>query len=225
MRPKVIFFDVNETLLDLAPVKNSVTNALGGNKDLVALWFTTLLQYSLVATVGNHYRDFNEIGMATLQMVAKNQGIALTNDKAREILKPMLSLSAYPEVPEALARLRQAGFRLFTLTNSSNKSVQSQITHAGLKEYFENLLSVEDVGKFKPDVKVYEWACQKAGIQPGEGMLIAAHGWDVAGGHWAGLQTAFISRPGQQLYPLTPKPQMVASDLTQISNQLVELKN
>lgn len=71
--PKVIFFDVNETLLNLEPLKESVTEVLGGRKELVKLWFTTMLQYSLVATVGDHYRNFDETGTATLRMVAQNQ--------------------------------------------------------------------------------------------------------------------------------------------------------
>lgn len=223
-RPKVIFFDVNETLLDLTPLKTSVTQSLNGRQELVSLWFTSLLQYSLVATVGGHYRDFSEIGAATLRMVAKNQDIDLTEEKANETLKPILSLPAYPDVPDALRRLKEAGFRLVTLTNSSNKAVKNQINNSGLGEYFDELLSVEDIAMYKPHRKVYEWAAEKINIQPGEAMLVAAHGWDVAGAQWAGWQTAFISRPGQQLYPLAPIPQIVAPTLTQVAENLIALK-
>lgn len=147
--PKVIFFDVNETLLDLAPLKESVTKVLNGRKELVPLWFTTMLQYSLVATVGDKYRDFGEIGSATLQMVARNHDITLTEGKAKEALKPILSLPAHSEVPEALARLKNGGFTLATLTNSSNNAVEKQMANSGLKKYFETSLSIEDVGMYK----------------------------------------------------------------------------
>ena len=223
-RPKVIFFDVNETLLDLTPLKTSVAQALNGRQELVSLWFTSLLQYSLVATVGGHYRDFSEIGAATLRMVAKNQDIDLTEEKAKETLKPILSLPAYPDVPDALRGLKEAGFRLVTLTNSSNKAVENQMTNSGLKEYFDELLSVEDIAMYKPHRKVYEWASEKMKITPGESMLSAAHGWDVAGANWAGWQTAFISRPGQQLYPLAPIPEIVAPTLTEVAERLLALK-
>lgn len=159
--PKVIFFDVNETLLDLAPLKDSVANALGGRKELVTLWFTTMLQYSLVATVGDQYRDFGEIGAATLQMVARNNDISLTEDKAKEALAPIRSLPAHSEVPEALGRLKNGGYTLVTLTNSSNKAVEEQMTNSGLKQYFEQLLSIEDVGMYKPHSRVYNWAARK----------------------------------------------------------------
>jgi 2-haloacid dehalogenase len=222
--PKIIFFDVNETLLDLGPLKDSVTRVLGGRKELVTLWFTTMLQYSLVATVGDQYRDFGEIGAATLQMVARNNNISLTEEKAKEALKPILSLPAHPDVPEALASLKKAGFRLVTLTNSSNKGVEAQMTNSGLGQYFEKMLSIEDIGLYKPHSRVYKWASRKMEVRPEESMLIAAHGWDVAGAHWAGWKTAFISRPGQQLYPLAEQPEIIAPTLTQIAEKLLLVK-
>lgn len=219
--PKVIFFDVNETLLDLKPLKESVTEVLGGRKELVTLWFTTMLQYSLVTTVGDQYWDFGDIGASTLQMVASNHDIALTKEKAKEALKPIRSLPAHPEVPKALSKLQNEGFTLVTLTNSSNEAVDEQMTNSGLRKYFEKLFSIEDVGVYKPHKSVYNWAARKMGVGPGESMMVAAHGWDVAGAKWAGWQTAFISRPGQQLYPLAEKPEIIAPDLGQVVEKLL----
>ena len=201
-----------------------MTKVLEGRKELVPLWFTTMLQYSLVATVGDHYRDFGDLGVATLQMVAQNHNISLSAEKAKEALKPIRLLSPHKEVPEALARLKKAGYKLVTLTNSSNEAVEAQMTNSGLKQYFERMLSVEDIGMYKPHSRVYNWAARKMGVQPAESMLVAAHGWDVAGAQWAGWQAAFISRPGQQLYPLAEKPQIVAPTLTEIASQLIAAK-
>jgi 2-haloacid dehalogenase len=222
--PRIIFFDVNETLLDLTPLKEEVTEVLGGRKELVKLWFTTMLQYSLVATVGDQYRDFGEIGAATLQMVASSQDISLTEEEAKEALKPIRSLPAHSDVPEALARLKNGGYTLVTLTNSSNKAVEEQMSNSGLRKYFEQFLSIEDVGMYKPHSRVYNWAARKMGISPSESLLVAAHGWDVAGAHWAGWQTAFISRPGQQLYPLAEKPEIIAPTLAQVADRLLAAK-
>lgn len=222
--PKVIFFDVNETLLDLTPLKEQVAKVLGGRQELLNLWFTTMLQYSLVATVGDQYRDFGEIGAATLRMIASGQGISLTKEEAKKALQPIRSLPAHSDVPEALARLKEGGYTLVTLTNSSNKAVEEQMTNSGLKKYFEKLLSIEDVGMYKPHRRVYNWASRKMGINPAESLLVAAHGWDVAGAHWAGWQTAFISRPGQQLYPLAEEPGIIAPTLTQVADQLLAAK-
>mgnify|MGYP005989978567 CR=1 FL=1 len=224
-RPKVLFFDVNETLLDLTAMKESVGKALGNRNDLLPLWFTTMLQYSLVTTVGRQYNDFGIIGGAALQMVAANHNIQLTEEEAKEaILTPIRSLPAHPEVKEALARLRKAGYKLVSFTNSSNKGVETQFKNAGLTEYFDERLSIEDIGKFKPDTDAYNWAARKMGVNPNECLLVAAHGWDIAGAIWAGWRGAFISRPGAQLYPLAPKPEVNEMNLSLVADKLIQLK-
>lgn len=222
-RPEILFFDVNETLLDLTILKESVGKSLNGKKELVPFWFTTMLQYSLVETVGNQYEDFGEIGAATLMMVAANNDIKLSREEAKEAISPITSLPPHPEVKQALAKLKEDGYRLVSLTNSSNAAVEKQFSNAGLMDLFEKRLSIEDIGKYKPHQDTYNWAARKLGVKPQDAMLIAAHGWDVAGALWAGWRAAFVSRPGQQQYPLAPIPEIVAPDLKAISDQLIAI--
>ncbi|MDV7211291.1 HAD family hydrolase [Azotobacter beijerinckii] len=87
-KPKVIFFDVNETLLDLESMRQSVGAALGGRQDLLPLWFSTMLHHSLVESATEQYHDFGTVGTAALMMVAKNNGIALTEQQARSTIVP-----------------------------------------------------------------------------------------------------------------------------------------
>ncbi|WP_298498206.1 haloacid dehalogenase type II [uncultured Algibacter sp.] len=224
-RPKVLFFDVNETLLDLTEMKKHVGKALNGNEDLLPLWFTTMLQYSLVVSASGRHESFGYIGAAALQMVAKNNNIAISEIEARKvILSGLQGLPAHPDVKEALAHLKQAGYKLVALTNSSKDSVTKQFKSAGLNDYFEEKLSVDSVGKFKPFTDVYSWATNKMGVNLEDCMLIAAHGWDVAGALWAGWRAAFVSRPGQQIFPLAPKTEIEESDLIKIANILVTYK-
>ena len=223
-RPKVILFDVNETLLDLQPVKASVGTALGGRPELAPLWFTTLLQYSLVATVADQYLDFGEVGAACLRMVAKNHGIDLSEDAAKNAVAPMRSLPPHPDVIPALTELRAAGFRLVTLTNSSKAAVADQIKNAGLSDFFEALLSVEDVGKYKPHADVYRWAAGRVGADVSECLLVAAHGWDVAGAAWAGMRTAFVARPGQPKFPLGPAIDISIPSLAELRIELTKME-
>lgn len=224
IRPKVLFFDVNESLLDLGQVKKSVAKALGGREDLVPFWFTTMLQYSLVSTTSRHYVNFGVIGAATLRMVAANYGIQLTEAEAKKAISPIRSLTAHPEVKTALRKLKDAGYKMVSLTNGSNEGVAMQFKNAGLTNFFDQRLSVEDVKKYKPHHDVYDWAARKVGAQAHECMMIAAHGWDVGGAMWAGWRAAFIARPGQQLYPLAPLPEINEPDLLKIAEQLVILK-
>lgn len=222
LRPKVLFFDVNETLLDLTVLKENVKELLNDKEELLTLWFTTMLQYSLVTSASGQYEDFGKIGAATLQMVAANNDIHIPEAKARKVVIDSLRhLSAHPEVKEALTQLKNDGYILVSFTNSSNEGVKKQFEHAGLIEYFDQRLSVEDAGKFKPFTESYVWAAQKLGVLPDQCMMIAAHGWDVAGASWAGWRTAFIKRPGQQQYPLAPASEIVATNLLEVANTLV----
>jgi 2-haloacid dehalogenase len=223
-RPKLLVFDVNETLLDLNAMKKRVAEALGGRGDLLPLWFTTMLQYSLVSTVGDNYDDFGVIGSAAMMMVARNHGIELPQEAAREALMPMRSIPPHPEVAAALGQLKQAGFRMVTLTNSSHATVDAQIKNASLMELFEDSLSIEDIQMFKPHTHAYRWTARKMGVPPNECLLVAAHGWDIAGALWAGWRAAFLSRPGAQLYPLAPAPEIVAPDLRLAAERLIAME-
>ncbi|AFC26297.1 haloacid dehalogenase type II [Saprospira grandis] len=224
-RPKVLFFDVNETLLDLTAMRKNVAKALNNREDLLPLWFTTMLQYSLVMTSARQYQDFGIIGAAALQMVAANQGITISAEEAKQaIVGPLRSLPPHPEVKSALTKLKKAGFKLVSFTNSSNAGVKTQFTNAQLLDYFDERLSVEDIGKYKPHADAYDWAARKMGVQPQDCMLIAAHGWDIAGAIWANWRTAFISRAGAQLFPLAPAPELNEANLDKIANQLIKLK-
>ena len=219
--PAAIFFDVNETLLDLQPVKDSVAAALGGRKDLVPLWFTTLLQYSLVMTVGDRYAGFGTIAAAALRMVAAKNELSLSEEEAKEAVAPVRSLPPHPEVPGALQRLNEAGFALYTLTNSAADALEDQMTNSGLKNHFAARLSVDGVQKFKPHRAVYRWAADQIGVAPQDCLLVAAHGWDVAGAGWAGMQTAFVERPGHATFPLTDAPDYTVKDLSELADRLL----
>jgi len=217
---QVLFFDVNETLLNLKEIRTSVAGALKGGDEVVSLWFETLLHYSLVSNATDEYRNFGEIGAAALVMLAKNRDIEMDMQSARNVLEPIRSAPPYPEVPKALEDLKTKGYRLAALTNSSCEGMQIQLSNAGIAHYFERQLSVEDIGIYKPHRHVYRWASRQMDVAPENCLFIAAHGWDVTGAMAAGMQAAFLSRPGQNLYPLVSEPTNVEPDLDQLTSKL-----
>ncbi|OFC72583.1 haloacid dehalogenase type II [Alteromonas confluentis] len=221
VKPKVIVFDVNETLLDLENMRESVGEALNGQEELLPLWFSTMLHYSLVSTVSGEYQDFGKIGVAALMMVAQNNNIDITEEQAKEaIVTPLLSLPPHADVKSGLTELKKQGFKLVSLTNSSNYGVKTQFENAQLTDFFEARYSIEDIQIYKPDLRAYEWALAKLGVKPEEALMVAAHGWDVAGAKAAGMQTAFVARPGKALYPLAQKPDYIVKDLGELVEKL-----
>ena len=217
---KVLFFDINETLLDLTEVRNSVAEALEGGDEVVSLWFEMMLHYSLVANASDEYHNFGDIGAAVLQMLAEQRGIDMNLASAREVLQPIRTIPPHPEVPGALEKLKAHGYRLAALTNSPRGGMEQQLKNSGISTYFERQFSVEDIGLYKPDRHVYRWAAQQMEARPEECFFIAAHGWDVAGAMSAGMKAAFLNRPGQQLYPLAPDPHYIKPNLAQLAAKL-----
>jgi 2-haloacid dehalogenase len=218
-RLPVLLFDVNETLLDLGPLKEHVGDLLQ-DPSAGALWFTTMLQYSLAMTVSGQYAALPEIGAATLRMLARDADITLSPEDASAVLARMRTLEPHADVAPALRRLQAAGFRMATLTNSPAAAVQAQTRHAGVASYFERQLSVESLHRFKPDRAVYTWAARQMGVLPADCMLVAAHGWDTAGAQWAGMRTAFIARDGQQKFFLADAPELDVGDLLALADRL-----
>jgi 2-haloacid dehalogenase len=124
-------------------------------------------------------------------------------------------------VPAALDRLREAGFRLATLTNNPFAVVEAQLSNAGIRDHFERTLSVETVKRFKPAPEVYTMAAAQLEVLVNDIRLVAAHSWDVAGAMAAGCAAAFVSRPGMVLDPLHPRPDIVGADLTAVTAEII----
>jgi 2-haloacid dehalogenase len=220
-KPKVLVFDVIQTMLDLNALRPQFARVFGDGKALDE-WFSLLLQYSLVITVTAAYADFGSVGKAVLEMVANTRRVKLSSDDATRILKGLLALPAHPDVSDNLKRLRAAGFRMVTLTNSSPAAIKAQLQNAKLTEYFEESISVETVHRFKPDLEVYQSAAGHLGLQPGELLLIAAHAWDVFGAMKAGWQAALVARNGIAPFPLGPKPGIIGPDMKAVTDEILQ---
>lgn len=218
-KPKLILFDVNETLLDLGPVKEAI-NAFYGKEDAATLWFGKLLHYSLVDRVTEQYHNFSEIADAVMDMVSAYCGKEMPASEKKEILSKMAELPAHEDVKEGLGLLKEAGFRLATFTNSARKVADKQLVHAGIDHLFERSLSVDSLQLYKPEPATYKEALRQLGAEAGSTLFVAAHGWDIAGSAQAGLQTAFIQRKGKSLYPLAPSPNYTASTIGDLARQL-----
>ena len=219
--PRVCVFDVNETLLDLGALDAPFTRVFGDASARQA-WFQQVLQSALVATVTDAYADFSAIGRAALTMTAERRGVALSEQDSQEILDGMRHLPPHSDARESLERLRDAGLRLAALTNNPPQVAEAQLTNAGLRDLFEQALSVDAVRRLKPAREPYQMAADRLGVPIGQIRLVAAHAWDVAGALRAGCAAAFVARTGQVLDPLSPRPDVVGSDLRAVVDQILE---
>ena len=219
-QPELLIFDVNETLLDMSKIKEGINEALNSESAFL-LWFSRLLEFSLVETLTGNYVDFGEVGKAVLKITGRNYSVELSEEKISEILSTT-KLPAHSEVPKALEQLKKAGYRLVPLTNGGKDTLAAQLEYAGLNKYFDSTYSVESVKKFKPHPDPYKFVLEQEEVAKENAMLVAAHGWDITGAQRAGLLTGFIGRPGKYLYPNGKAPEISGKNLQDLADQLLK---
>jgi 2-haloacid dehalogenase len=216
----LIVFDVNETLLDFGTLEPTFERIFGNKSDM-RLWFANLVMYSLALTLADSYVPFTDIGSAVMQMLADAQGIRIDDADKAELKEKFSTMPPYPEVPAALRKLRDAGFRLFTLTNNLVEVQTRQLEHGGIAGPFERCFSVDSVKLYKPSRQTYAYVERELGVGPSQLCLIACHTWDTLGAVAAGWEAALIKRAGNDILGVGPQPQIVGDDLNDVADQLI----
>jgi 2-haloacid dehalogenase len=216
----VLLFDVNESLLDLGVLAPQFDRVFGDGRILYQ-WFAQVLQTAMLTVITQQYSDFARVGRSALDMMAEKYGVSLTDDDRTKIVGGMRTLPPHADVLPAFEKLRAAGYRMASLTNSPPAVAQAQLENAGITKFLDRIISVDEVKSLKPAASVYRHAAGVMGVDVTQTRLIAAHAWDVAGAMSAGCKAAFIARPGMVLNPLFAPPDVVAPDLLEVADQII----
>jgi 2-haloacid dehalogenase len=217
---KVVAFDVNETLLDLRALDASFKEVLG-SAALRGQWFAQMLQLSFVGGLSGEYVDFSTAQHAALLMLAERNGLGLTHAQATEMVNEMSSLPPHPEVAGALALLRETKLKVVALTNSVQPVAEEQLTNAGIRHHFDDVMSADALKRLKPAPEPYEAVAGAFGVDTADVRLVAAHSWDVSGAMAAGCKAAFVARPGMVLSPIGRQPDIVGADIAEVVQQIL----
>jgi 2-haloacid dehalogenase len=217
---RVLVFDVNETLLDMEAL-DPVFEEVFGEASVRREWFGQVLQSAFLTTIIGSYASFGEIGASALQMISRRHRTNLSDEDQRRILGGMRELPPHPEVREALEKLRNAGFRLATLTNNTQEVVDAQLENAELTDLFERRLTADAAKRLKPAPEPYHMAADSLDVKPEDLRLVAAHAWDVTGAVSAGCAAAFVARPGMVLDPVGKHPDVVGADLSEVAEAII----
>jgi 2-haloacid dehalogenase len=218
-RPLIVF-DVNETLLDLQTMEPTFERIFGDRADM-RLWFANLILYSAALTVAGCYVPFTDIGTAVMKMLADTRGITISESDKQELKDKFSTMPPHREVPAALRKLRDAGFRLFTLTDNLLEVQTRQLEHGGIVDLFERRFSADGVKHHKPSRQAYGYVERELGAAPSQFCLIACHTWDTLGAVAAGWQAALIKRVGNDVLGVGPQPRIVGEDLNDVADQLI----
>lgn len=216
----VVAFDVNETLSDLSPLSRRFADS--GAPELAAkIWFASLLRDGFALTAAGSYAPFSAIGEQALRAVLADASVDHDIDDAlQHVMDGFADLDVHPDVPEGVRRLRAAGLRLVTLTNGSTDVAEHLLTKAGIRAEFEQLISVDSAGVWKPAPGSYHHAAKLCGVPLEQMLLVAVHPWDIDGAARAGMRTAWINRSSGPYPPYFSAPHLAVSALTELADRI-----
>ena len=215
---KTCVFDAYGTLFDVAAAARIVAEQPGQDTlakvwpKLAADWRLKQLQYTWLRAITGEYISFWQVTEDGLDWAMEASG--LDDPELRETLLALYwELPAYREVPEMLATLKARGYETAILSNGSPDMLEGAVDFAGVGEWLDAVLSVEDVGIFKPARVVYDMVGKRFGTDPGEVLFVSSNGWDAAGAAGYGFYTVWVNRAGEPMDRLPAKPSETLSDL------------
>ena len=194
---KACVFDAYGTLFDFAAAAKGCRDVLGDAIDkLTALWRDKQLQYTWLRAIQGRHADFWQVTGDALDFAL--QTLAIEKPGLRDRLMNLyLTLDTFPEVPDVLTRLKQAGLRTAILSNGSPEMLDAAVKAAGLEPLLDAVLSVEEVGVYKPHPKVYQLAVDRLALMPGAIVFLSSNAWDAYAASAFGLRTIWCNRYGQ----------------------------
>jgi 2-haloacid dehalogenase len=211
-------FDAYGTLFDVASPVQKLANELGGKAaELAVLWRQKQLEYTWLRSLMGVHADFWHVTGDALDYALE----ALKIDEAGlrdELMTLYLKLDAYPDVAAAMTALKSRSKRLAILSNGSPSMLDSAVRAAGLDRLFDMVLSVEDVGIYKPSRRVYRHAMQKLQIQDAPSIcFVSANSWDAQAAAQFGFQVVRLARSGGQDDRIPGKPSAVIQSLSELA--------
>jgi 2-haloacid dehalogenase len=194
-------FDIYGTLIDTQGISQKLFDIIGAQAtDFAHRWREKQLEYSFRRGLMRRYESFSTCTVQALdytdRLFATN--ISITDKQA--LMDAYKTLPAFTDVTQSLILAQKAGFRLFAFSNGSESAVEQLLQSAGIRSYFEGVISVESLQTFKPNPDVYQYFLDKTNSQPGNSWLVSSNPFDVIGAVSAGMKAAWLQRNAKALF-------------------------
>lgn len=218
---KACVFDAYGTLFDVHSAVGKHRHRLGDMADQVSmLWRSKQLEYTWLRSLMGHHADFWQVTRDALDFAFDMHGIQ-DSDLHTDLMEAYLKLDCYPEVPEVLSILKKRGFKLAILSNGTPNMLEAAVRNSCIENLIEKNYSVEEVGIFKPDPRVYRIAVDGLGVNPDEIVFQSSNSWDASGASAFGFRVAWVNRFGQSKERLPGRPDVEIRTLTELPDLLV----
>ena len=214
---KAIIFDAYGTLFDVNSAAEKCKDKIGDKWEAFAnYWRTTQLEYTWLRSLMKRHKDFWQVTEDSLDKSMKIFNI--DNSMRNELLDLYKILSPYPEVPEVLKSLKEKKYKLSILSNGTPSLLNELVKSNNLENLFDDVFSIEEVGIYKPDSRVYDMPIKKYKIQNNEVAFLSANTWDVSGGGNYGFNSIWVNRNNNIFDNLDFKPEHQIKSLKELIN-------
>jgi 2-haloacid dehalogenase len=209
-------FDAYGTVFDYASAAARASDVLGEKvAPLTALWREKQLQYTWLRSLQGRYVNFLQVTSDALEFSLA--AFRLTDVALHARLMSLYNcLECFPEVPAMLARLRAAGLKTAILSNGSSDMLASALAHSEIAHLFDAVLSVDEVGVYKPHPKVYQLAVDRLGVAPEAISFQSSNGWDAYAAAAFGMRVVWCNRYGQPPERLPGSPEVIIHSLAEL---------
>jgi 2-haloacid dehalogenase len=212
-----LVFDAYGTLLDVHSVVTACERLFPGNgARLSQLWRTKQLEYTWLRNAMQRHVDFNVVTQDALRVACEALALTYTSDAGAQLNAAYRTLQPFAEVRDALSVLGR-NQRLAILSNGAPDMLNAAVRHAGLESQFDAVLSVEEVGVFKPDPRVYQLAVDRLSLAKADIGFVSSNGWDAAGAKAFGFTVFWINRTNAPLEALGASPDYIVTNLDDVA--------
>ncbi len=220
-------FDIYGTLIDTQAVKTSLTGMIDASADTFSsLWREKQLEYSFRRGLMQSYQDFSVCTRDALEYCCKQLGEDLSSEQKQQLLQEYQTLSAFPDVEPCLKQLQQGDYRMFAFSNGAADAVTGLLQHAGIEQYFEGVVSVDEIKSLKPNPAVYAHFLRRSGATGAQSWLVSSNPFDVIGAVSAGMSAAWVRRSPQAVFdPWGIEPTITVTRLTELDSDIAASRN
>ena len=216
---KAIIFDAYGTLFDVNSAAEKCKDKIGDKWESFAnFWRTTQLEYTWLRSLMKRHKDFWQITEDSLDKSMK--AFSIDPSMKNELMNLYKVLSPFKEVPETLKKLKGKNFKLAILSNGTPSLLDELVKSNNLDKLFDDIFSIEEVGIYKPDSRVYNLPIKKYKIEKNEVAFLSANTWDVSGGGNYGYQSIWVNRNNNIFDNLDYKPNHEIKDLSELLDKI-----
>ena len=220
--PEALAFDVYGTLVDPIRIWKRVEEYVPGEDALsiAETWRRKQLEYTFRLTAMDEYEDFQQVTRKALDYALRAAGRDLSGGQKDTLIEQYNDLECFPDVQPGLERLKSAGHQMVVFSNGSPSMLEPLMEAAGLRAYFDECISVDEVRAFKPSPKTYRRVAERLQRPIHEIRLVSSNPFDDIGAEAAGMRAAWVDRSGGLFDTLRPVPDVVVGTLTELADTL-----